>query len=325
VLFMTVERSSDPRIIGRAARAGKRPVEPAAAFGYIRRRAARGEARGAQMASYLRPRSIDEALRARSRGGWVVLAGGTDFYPARVGRPVDDDVLDLTALDALRGIHAEASGIRIGALTTWSEVLRAPLPPCFAALKQAAREVGGVQIQNAGTVAGNLCNASPAADGVPPLLALGAAVELRSTRETRVLPLAEFVLGNRQTACAADEIVTAILVPPWPDDARSAFVKLGARRYLVISIAMVAAVAACDEQGRIARCGVAVGACSPVARRLAGLEVELVGRPLAHGVGGFVEARHLAPIDPISDIRASAAYRRDAVLTLVRRALEQLA
>ena len=312
-------------MIGRAARAGKRRVEPAAAFGYIRRQTARGEARGPQMASYLRPRSIEEALRARSRGGWVVLAGGTDFYPARVGRPVDEDVLDLTALDALRGIRADASGVRIGALTTWSEVLRTPLPPCFAALKQAAREVGGVQIQNAGTVAGNLCNASPAADGVPPLLALGAAVELRSTRETRTLPLAEFVRGNRQTACAADEIVTAILVPPWPDDTRSAFVKLGARRYLVISIAMVAAVVACDEQGRIARCGVAVGACSPVARRLAGLEAELVGRPLAHGVGAIVDARHLAPLDPISDIRASAAYRRDAVLTLVGRALEQLA
>ncbi len=277
------------------------------------------------MASYLRPRTIDEALRARSRGGWTVLAGGTDFYPARVGRSVDEDVLDLSALAALRGIRAEASAIRIGALTTWSEIARAPLPPALDALKQAAREVGGLQIQNAGTVGGNLCNASPAADGIPPLLALDAAVELCSSRATRRLPLGEFVRGNRQTACAADEILTAIVVPRWPDRSRSAFLKLGARRYLVISIAMVAAVAAADERGRIARCGVAVGACSPVARRLDALEAELVGRPLAPGLGALAEPRHLAPLAPISDVRATAEYRRDAVLTLVRRALEQLA
>jgi CO/xanthine dehydrogenase FAD-binding subunit len=280
------------------------------------------------MASYLRPRSIDAALRARGEGARTVLAGGTDFYPARVGRPVDENVLDLTAVDELRGIRAEDGDgvlVRIGALATWSDVLAAPLPASFDALKQAAREVGGVQIQNAGTIAGNLCNASPAADGMPPLLALGASVELRSQRSTRTLSLGEFVLGNRRTACRADEIVTAVLVPRWGDAARSAFLKLGARRYLVISIAMAAAIVEPDSSGRIARCAIAVGACSPVAQRLAVLEGELAGRRLEPGVGAAVAPRHLAPLGPISDIRATADYRRDAVLTLVRRALERLA
>jgi CO/xanthine dehydrogenase FAD-binding subunit len=277
------------------------------------------------MGSYLRPRALDAALRARAAGPCAVLAGGTDFYPARVGRTVEEDVLDLSALDELRGIRATGQGARIGALATWTELAAAPLPHWFEALKLAAREVGGQQIQNAGTIAGNLCNASPAADGVPPLLALGAEVELASVRGARTLPLGEFVLGNRRTACAADELVTAVIVPPWGDRTRSTFLKLGARRYLVISIAMVAAVIETDAHGAIARCGVAVGACSAVAQRLSALEAALAGRRLAPGIGAVVSPGHLAPLAPIDDVRATAAYRADAAVTLVSRALEQLA
>jgi CO/xanthine dehydrogenase FAD-binding subunit len=277
------------------------------------------------MGSYFRPHVLDDALRARAAGPCAVLAGGTDFYPARVGRVVGEDVLDLSALAALRGIRVSAQGVRIGALATWSDVIAAPLPRALDALKLAAREVGGAQIQNAGTVCGNLCNASPAADGVPPLRALGAAVELASVRGTRTLPLEAFVLGNRRTACASDELVTAVLVPPWGARARSTFLKLGARRYLVISIAMVAAVIETDAHGAIARCGVAVGACSAVAQRLPALEAALAGRRLAPGIGAVVSPAHLAPLAPIDDIRAPAAYRGDAAATLVARALERLA
>ncbi|HSD54160.1 MAG TPA: FAD binding domain-containing protein [Burkholderiales bacterium] len=277
------------------------------------------------MGSYYRPRALDDALRARAGGRCVVLAGGTDFYPARVGRTVEEDVLDITALAELRGVREEATRFRIGALTTWTDLLEAPLPAWFGAVKLAAREVGGVQIQNAGTVAGNLCNASPAADGVPPLLALGAEVELRSVRGTRTLPLGDFIQGNRKTGRAADELLTAVLVTKWADGVRSTFLKLGARRYLVISIAMVAAVVETDARGAIARCGVAVGACSAVAQRLPALEGALAGRPLARGIGAAVRPEHLAPLAPITDVRATAAYRGDAVATLVSRALESLA
>src|SRR5690349_1605826 len=135
------------------------------------------------MALYLRPTEVDEAVAAlAANDALTILAGGTDFYPARVGNPAAraPDVLDITALRGLRGITNEGDRLRIGAATTWSDVIRSDLPPWFDGLKRAAREVGGVQIQNAGTIAGNLCNASPAADGVPCLLALDAAVELAS-------------------------------------------------------------------------------------------------------------------------------------------------
>jgi CO/xanthine dehydrogenase FAD-binding subunit len=153
------------------------------------------------MGDYLRPESLEEALQALTRP-WTVLAGGTDFYPARVGRAIDEDVLDITAISALRGISEEEAGWRLGATTTWSELIETPLAPLFDGLKQAAREVGGRQIQNAGTIAGNLCNASPAADGVPPLLALGAEVELAGRAGARRLPLSRFITGNRRTVLA---------------------------------------------------------------------------------------------------------------------------
>src|SRR5690606_31706996 len=122
-------------------------------------------------------RSLEEALQALARP-FAVLAGGTDFYPVRVGRAVTEDVLDITGIAALRGISETSAGWRLGATSSWGELIEADLPPMFDGLKQAAREVGGRQIQNTGTIAGNVCNASPAADGVPALLALDSEVEL---------------------------------------------------------------------------------------------------------------------------------------------------
>lgn len=277
------------------------------------------------MASYLRPSDLGEALRALAGMKRAIIAGGTDYYPARVGRPLDDDVLDITALPELRAITDQGDHIRIPALATWTDLIEARLPPHFAALKLAAREVGGVQIQNAGTLCGNLCNASPAADGVPPLLALEAQVELASHAGRRVLPLGEFVLGNRRTALAADELMTAILVPRPAGPTRSTFLKLGARKYLVISIVMVAVAITETPNHAIAAARVAVGACSAAARRLPELEAALAGRPIDARLGDLVDPAHLAPLSPIDDIRATAAYRRDAALTLVRRALVRFA
>jgi CO/xanthine dehydrogenase FAD-binding subunit len=274
------------------------------------------------MGDYLRPASLEEALQALARP-WTVLAGGTDFYPARVGRAIDEPVLDVTGIADLRGISTGPAGWRLGATTTWSELIETPLPPVFDGLKQAAREVGGRQIQNAGTLAGNLCNASPAADGVPPLLALGAEVELAGRAGARRLPLADFIIGNRRTVLAPGELLVAIHVPKTLRAARSAFLKLGARRYLVISIAMAAATLEIED-GRVAAARVAVGACSAVARRLPMLEAVLIGAPVAQ-LAERVDAEQLAPLSPIDDVRGSAAYRRDAVVTLLRRLLRNLA
>lgn len=254
--------------------------------------------------------------------GGQILAGGTDFYPALGERLPQGDVVDITSLREIHGISPEPEWIRIGGLTTWTEVIRTPLPRCFDALKAAAREVGSVQIQNRGTVAGNLCNASPAADGVPPLLALDAEVELASATGMRRMPLEQFITGNRKTSRAQHEILAAVLIPRRIENARSSFVKLGARRYLVISISMVAVVIQSDEAGRVTEARVAVGSCSARAQRLRELEMHLVGKPADGGIADVVKAEHLAPLSPIDDIRATAEYRRDASLTLVRRALQ---
>ena len=276
------------------------------------------------MADYARPARVAAALDLLARGACTVLAGGTDFYPARVARPPDAAVLDITGLRELCGIRSRGEHWRIGAATSWSELIEARLPAQFDGLKLAAREVGGAQIQNAGTVAGNLCNASPAADGIPALLALNARVELRSARHARQLPLQDFILGPRRTALQPQELLTAVLVPKAAHPAASHFLKLGARTYLVISIVMASAVIE-HRGGKVVDARIAVGACSPVAIRLPALEATLKGRRFTSALADLVRDSHLAALRPITDIRASAEYRRQAALELVRRLLREVA
>ncbi len=275
------------------------------------------------MAAYYRPHTLDDALGFLAETPATVTAGCTDLFPATRRRALEGPILDITGISALRGITKAPDHIRIGANTRWSDIIRADLQPAFDMLKQAAVEVGSVQIQNAGTLAGNICNASPAADGVPCLLALNAIVEIASAKGARTLPLTDFITGVRQTALAPDEIVTALLVPT--PDGQSRFLKLGARKYLVISIAMVAARLVTDS-GHVTSAAVAVGACSAVATRLPTLEKALTGRridaSLTTCATGALIAEDLSPID---DIRADAAYRTHAATQLIRRALNDLA
>ena len=273
------------------------------------------------MIAYHRPRSLEEALAIRAGQDVAVIAGGTDIYPARTARaawgdPTHKDVLDITALPDLDRIEEGAEGWRIGCLVTWSALRRARLPPLFDGLKAAAKEVGGAQVQNRGTLAGNLCTASPAGDGIPNLLALDASLELACVQGRRVVRLRDFLTGYRATALRRDELVAAILLPRL-DGARSRFGKLGARRYLVISIAMAAGVVACNAKGRIRTARLALGACSAVAQRLPTLEAALAGVRL-RDAAEVPDAAHLSALAPIDDIRGSAAYRRDAALTLLR-------
>lgn len=276
------------------------------------------------MSSYLRPTELTDAYKALAEGGRTIVAGGTDFYPARVGKPVDEELLDVTAIGGLRTIEDQGDHTFIGALATWTDLIRADLPAAFDAMKSAAREVGGVQIQNAGTIVGNVCNASPAADGMPGLVALDASVRLGSLSGERDIPITEFVLGNRKTARKPDEMVLGLRIPTCGTGARSAFLKLGARKYLVISIVMVSAVLEPAEDGTVERLRIAVGSCSEVARRLPDLEAALQGQALDAGLSDHVTADHLGPLSPIGDVRGSADYRLDAALTLVRRTLNEL-
>lgn len=274
---------------------------------------------------YFRPNSLQDALSVLADTRATVLAGGTDVFPSLGDRPLSGPVLDISRLTEIRGIQFTPEHIIFGARTTWTEVLAAALPSGFDGLKAAAREVGSVQIQNAATIAGNLCNASPAADGVAALLALDADVVLSSQSASRTLPLAEFILGNRKTARRPDELLVSIRVPRRLENAASVFLKLGARRYLVISIVMAAANLVLDSNGRIREALVCVGSCSPVASRLGELEHALIGRPARPGLRRIVKPEHLANLSPIDDVRATGEYRRDAARTLVERALEACA
>ncbi|MGD9912756.1 MAG: xanthine dehydrogenase family protein subunit M, partial [Rhizobiaceae bacterium] len=269
------------------------------------------------MQRYAKPETVDDALTLLAGDSWRILAGGTDFYPAQGARPIRDNVLDINGLDELRGIREESGGVTIGGRTTWTDIVRASLPPAFDGLKLAAREVGAIQIQNTGTVAGNLCNASPAADGVPPLLTLDAEIVLRSRRGERRIPLQNFIQGNRRTDRQPDELLVAVHIPSAAAAGRSSFLKLGARRYLVISIAMAAVRLVTDAAGRIEDVAIAVGACSAVAQRLPALEQALFGHVLDESIAAVIEPQHLAPLQPIDDVRGSAAYRHEAAREIV--------
>lgn len=183
---------------------------------------------------FLRPRTLQDALEALASTDGVILAGGTDVFPALGDRPLLGTVIDISGLQELRGVEVRQEEIVIGGRTTWSDIVSAKLPRGFAGLQAAAREVGSIQIQNTATIAGNICNASPAADGVAALLALDAELTLQSVDGSRTVPLREFILGNRRTARGAHEILTSIHIPRRLENAHSVFLKLGARRYLVI-------------------------------------------------------------------------------------------
>lgn len=277
------------------------------------------------MSEYAIPLTLADAVEYLAKGERTIMAGATDIMPAAVGKTLKAPILDISRVEGLGGIQRQEGVWRIGGGVTWSDVINAPLPSAFDGLKQAARQVGSVQIQNVATVAGNLSNASPAADGVPPLLTLDARVALTSTKGTRTLALADFITGNRRTRIESGELLSAILIPANKDNAVSCFLKLGSREYLVISIVSVAFHLEMDGEGKIETARIAVGSCSEVACRLSALERDLIGHPLKPDLADYIKPEYLAPLTPIDDVRASAAYRLEAALELLRRGLVECA
>ncbi len=274
--------------------------------------------------SYYRPHHIADALTWLSHQGGIIAAGCTDLLPLTTSPELSGKVLDVTAIADMRGITDEGDHRRIGGATTWTDLIRADLPPAYDMLKLAAREIGSIQIQNAGTIAGNICNASPAADSVPCLLNLDASVELTSPQGKRVQPLDQFILGPRKTSRQADEIVTALLVPKSAESGWSSFRKLGARKYLIISIAMTAARLVTHE-GKITEAAISIGSCSPVAQRLTLAETSLCGTVITSSL----RADHIlskedisSVISPIDDARGTADYRIEAAAVLVMEAID---
>jgi len=272
---------------------------------------------------YVAPRSLDAVLDTLAEFSCTILAGGTDVYPAHVGIPEPDCVLDLSLVKDLRGITHVEGGWRIGATTTWTDVVQSTLPSGFACVQEAALQIGAVQVQNAGTVAGNLCTASPAGDSIPALLALDAEVELLSLHGVRRLHLQDFIVGYRKTARARHELVTSIFVPDVAANSRSAFEKFGTRAYLVISLAMVAVSVRLDELGNVNDLCISVGACSPVAQRIKVLEQRLLRERSIGITTQPITSKDLSVLTPIDDIRCSAAYRFELVPVLIERALRR--
>ena len=277
------------------------------------------------MASYHRPHELGEALAVLRDGAVMVIAGGTDYYPARVERPANEDLLDITAISALRRIETTPSHFRIGAGVTWTDLIRAELPPCFDGLKLAARRgrrgADPERRHDRRQCLQCLARRRQHAQSPRPRYRGRAGLGRRRSAGCRSR---EFVTGNRNTPRRPDEMVTALLIPRSLDGLAQ---QLPQARRPALSCHLHRDAGGGDRgpAGQaVAAARIAVGACSEVARRPPVLEQALVGRRRAR-TRASVEAAHVAELSPIDDVRAGAAYRRDAALALLRRALEPMA
>ena len=278
--------------------------------------------------SYHTPATLDEAQHllagdpARNR----LLAGGTDLYLVlEHWAETAGQVIDLKRIPGLDGVEATPEGgWRIGALTRMADVERdGPLRGSLPALCEAAAVVGGPPVRNRATLGGNLCNASPAADTAPPLLAMDAAVEISGPGGLRTVPLAQLWDGPRSTTLAPGEILTAVTIPPPGPRAGNAFARV-TRSAMDIAVVNAAAVVALDGQGLLTSLRIALGAVGPMVVAVPGLE-ELIGKPVDAALAKDVERRAEAAAQPISDVRASAAYRREMAGVLAGRAVREAA
>jgi CO/xanthine dehydrogenase FAD-binding subunit len=260
----------------------------------------------------LEPRSLGDAVKMlRDEGPLVPLAGCTDLYVAlNFGTLQPTRFLNLWKLDALRGIDTRGTTLRIGALTTYTEIIKsAAIRRRLPMLAAAAREIGGVQIQNRGTIGGNVANASPAGDTLPVLLAVDAVVVLRSAVGTRRVSMTSFYTGYRQSVARPDELIIGFEVPPvrghqW-------FRKVGTRAAQAIAKIVVAG--AWDAARREARPRLAMGSVAPTPIRLSQTE-QALGSGASLADAQEILQREIAPID---DLRSTAEYRRQVAANLV--------
>jgi CO/xanthine dehydrogenase FAD-binding subunit len=243
---------------------------------------------------------------------WRPLAGGTDLMvqlTGEIGQP-PDRILDIWRLDELRGISVEPDALVIGALTTYAEILRSPLVAEFVpSLADAAATIGAAQIQNRGTLGGNIANASPAGDTLPVLLALDAEIVVGSARGDRTIPAAEFWTAYRQTALAPDELILRIRIP-LAGGREARFRKIGTRRAQAISKVVIAVAwrEARDAAWHDVR--VALGSVAERPIRVVAAEAALDGRPPTPQAADAAAEALAAAISPIDDVRSSADYRR---------------
>lgn len=254
------------------------------------------------------------------------LAGGTDLLvDLKVGRLAVDHLVSLRRIPGLSGIEATpsakdgATGLRIGALTTIAELESSPLlAGPLAIIREAAAEMAAPQVRNAATVGGNLASAVPCADLPPVFGVLDAAVVLSSSGHARTVPMSEFFSGPRQTVRMDHELLTAVEIPPPPARFGAAYARLALRDGNAIAVASVAASLWLDDQEAIAGLRMMLGAVAPIPKPISG--GTLVGARLTDVLGRAANLA-MAAAEPISDLRASAAYRREMVGVLAGRAI----
>lgn len=273
---------------------------------------------------YLAPQTLSEALDILEQHteGVHIIAGGTDLVPRMRSRVVEPTLLvDLRLLD-LSGIAGSERGIRIGTYATHTDILESELlAELCPALVEAAADIAGPPIRNRGTVGGNLVNASPAADLVPPLMVYGAVVVLEKKDETREIPLEDFFTGPGQTVLLPGEILTEIRIPAIPSNTTSKFIKLGKRKAMAVAVVSVAARLTLDEFGKIAQARIALGSVAPTPIRARLAEAILEGQQPSEELFALAGLTASSESSPISDIRSSGDYRKKMVAVLTRRAL----
>lgn len=270
-------------------------------------------------APVLNPANLAEALALRAANPDAQpLAGGTDLMVViEAGGPAPKQVLNLWRLDGLRGIRETKDGVRLGALATWTDIIQSAACTTHApALVEAAQTVGARQIQNRGTIAGNIANASPAGDSLPVLLALDAEVEVASVRGTRRIAMDDLYTGYRQLSMAADELITAVHLPLKHAGDRQHYRKVGTRMAQSISKVVLGARVRIED-GTVSVARIAFGSVAPVPLRAKAVEAALVGKPVDPAAADLV----FSDIKPIDDIRSTADYRNSVARRVLRRIL----
>jgi carbon-monoxide dehydrogenase medium subunit len=272
---------------------------------------------------YVVPQSVGEAVEALSESPEArVIAGGTDLMVGmREGHVRPTRLVDITRIQELIGISTQNGSLRIGAATKIDEILHHPTVRSeYPALVDAGQLLGGWQIQNMATLAGNLCNASPAAEMSGPLLVLDAEVEVMGPSGERRIPLGEFWTGPGKTVLEPAEILTTIVIPGKVSGRLSAYQRVDIRHS--VDIALVSSAVGVElSEGKVQLARIALGAVAPTVIRVTAAEAYLQGRTLSEEVLDKVENLAEAAAVPISDVRASAEYRSAMAGVLARRVL----
>lgn len=272
---------------------------------------------------YFRPVTLDhlfEYLQECQGGQYLFLAGGTDLMTRfESGQQLPQHLIDLKKLEPLFGIQRRSQELEIGALTPLETIKQNSLiQQYFPALHQSTLDFAGVQIRHRATLGGNICNASPAADTLPPLYAHSAAVKIIGPEGERRLPLAEFITGSGQIDLQAGELVQSVVLPLEGLDA--IFYKLGLRSAMAIAVINFAVVYDYDRSaGRFRQLRISAGAVAPTVVHLSSVVQGLLSEGLTPAEAIQLVDRDISPID---DLRASAAYRRSALQNTLEYVLE---